>query len=67
MMRICVIHILNNLSKEYDFLVESIEKTLNKGADEEVTVKRAREQARARFRGVALCQSDPDIHKDVPY
>jgi hypothetical protein len=39
-----VIHILNNLPKEYDSLVESIEEDLNKGADEEVTVKRVRER-----------------------
>jgi gag-polypeptide of LTR copia-type len=39
-----VIHILNNLPKEYDSLVESIEEDLNKGADDEVTVKRVRER-----------------------
>jgi gag-polypeptide of LTR copia-type len=60
-----VIHILNNLPKEYDSLVESIEENLNKGADEEVTVKRVRERVRARFRRMALRHSDPDTQEDV--
>jgi hypothetical protein len=34
-----VIYILNNLPKEYDSLVESIEEDLNKRADAEVTIK----------------------------
>lgn len=55
-----VIHILNNLPKEYDSLVEAIEEDLNKGADEEVTVKRVRERVRARFRRMQLRQKESD-------
>jgi gag-polypeptide of LTR copia-type len=49
-----VIHILNNLPKQYDFLVEAVEKDLNEGANEEVDVKLVRTRARARFRIIQL-------------
>jgi ElaB/YqjD/DUF883 family membrane-anchored ribosome-binding protein len=61
-----VIYILNNLSKEYNSLIESIEKYLNKGADEEeVTVKRVRERVKERFKRMAMHQSDPDGQEEV--
>ena len=60
-----VIHIFNNLLKEYNSLVESINEDLDKGADEELTVVRVRERVRASFRKIALHQSDLNVQRDV--
>jgi hypothetical protein len=60
-----VIHILDNLPKEYSSLVESIEEDLYKRADEEVSVKRVRERMRAQFRRMLMHQFDCDRQEEV--
>jgi hypothetical protein len=60
-----VIHILNNLPSEYDSLVEAIEEDLNKGAADEVTVKRVRERIRARFRRMKQRQSESSGQDEI--
>ena len=60
-----VIHILNNLPKEYDTLVEAIEEDLNKARTEEVTVKQVRERVRASFRRMQDRQINSDDAEEV--
>jgi hypothetical protein len=44
--------VINNFPLEYDSLVEAVEEDMNKGLKDQITVKRACERIKARFRRI---------------
>ena len=57
-----VLHIINNLPKEYDSLIEAIEEDMDKGMLEHITVKRIRERIRGRFHRMKKRENEHDVH-----
>jgi hypothetical protein len=53
-----VMQLINNLSMEYDSLVEAVEENMNKELEDQVTVKRVWEKIRARFRKMTMRLSE---------
>jgi hypothetical protein len=49
-----VMQLINNFSMEYDSQVEAIEEDMNKGIEEQVTVKRVRKRIRSRLRRMTV-------------
>jgi gag-polypeptide of LTR copia-type len=49
-----VMQLINNFPMEYDSLVKAVEEDMNKGLEDQVTVKRVWERIRARFRRMTM-------------
>jgi hypothetical protein len=50
-----VMQLINNLPMEYDYFVEAVKVDMNKGLDDQVTVKRGQKRIRARFKRHNFC------------
>ena len=49
-----VMQVINMHPMEYDLLVEAIEENMNKGLEDQVSVKRVQERIRSRFRRMTM-------------